>query len=736
MPLPESLRIRDLAAALLPGLLSGTLVIIFSVSFAALIFSGPLSGHIVQGISLAISTAVVVGLGITFFSRCQPVVAFVDEDTAPVFALLVSLVVASLPASATEPQVLATAVAAIVATAVLTGVGLALLGLFRFGVFVQYLPHSVLGGYFAAVGWLLVAGGLKVVADADLVAGLDVTALAGNDQLVRWLPAVVLAMWLLVMRGRMPTTILLPASLVAGVAAWYGVLFATGYSPADAMAAGFLLGPFAESNGSFLVPLGGVDLGQVNWSAIAGNAGSAASIFLVAVLSLILCLSGLGLLTHTDLDVNRELKVSGLTNIASGLGGGMVGLPSYSLSALAVDGGARNNAWVGIITVAVVTGVYLFAMPAVAFIPRFVLGGILLYLGLSLMFEWLVRGRQKFAPLEYLIIPVILVVAIYAGFVQGVLIGLIAAIILFAVKYSRTRVIRFTATGSQIASNVDRDADAQQLVSDNGEQIFIMGLQGYLFFGTAGQIYTRLLEHVARARARQLRYVVIDFAQVTGLDASAAIVFRKILQFAESHDICVVIAGLPTALRKRLQEGGFARDDLEHLLFMPDIDRSLEWCESRMLEGQEGTPPAIGCFEQMGAYLSDDEIGTLMGYLERREIDAGYVLAEQGARTDELYFMETCGASAYITDATGKSHRVRRTTRGTVFGELGFYLQIPRTAQVQADEPGTVYVLDRAALARMEEDDPAVAAGLHRYMAVLISERLMFTTRTLNAVMI
>ena len=37
---------------------------------------------------------------------------------------------------------------------------------------------------------------------------------------------------------------------------------------------------------------------------------------------------------------------------------------------------------------------------------------------------------------------------------------------------------------------------------------------------------------------------------------------------------------------------------------------------------------------------------------------------------------------------------------------------------------------------RMEDDDPAVAAGLHRYMAVLIAERLMFTTRTLNAVMI
>ena len=650
--------------------------------------------------------------------------------------MLVSLVVASLPASAAAPELVATAVAAIVATAILTGLGLVVLGLFRFGIFVQYLPHSVLGGYFSAVGWLLVIGGFKVVADADLVADFDIPALAAADQLVRWLPALALAVWLLAMRGRVSSTILLPASFVVSVVAWYGVLFIAGSSPGDAMQAGLLLGPFAESNGAFLAPLGGVDFSQVDWSAIARNGGSIASIFLVAILSLILCLSGLGLLTNTDLDVNRELKVNGLTNIASGLGGGMVGLPSYSLSALAIDGGARSNAWVGVITVLVTSLVYLFAMPIVAFLPRFVLGGILLYLGLSLMVEWLVRGRQKFAPMEYLIIPVILVVAIYAGFVTGVLVGLVAAIILFAVKYSRTRVIRFTATGAQIASNVDRDAEAQQLVSDNGNRIFIMGLQGYLFFGTAGQIYASLLEHIDQATSEMPEFVVIDFAQVTGLDASAAIVFRKIVQLAESRGFCVVIAGLPEDLRARLHEGGFARDDLAHLVFMPDIDRSMEWCENNILEAEGEATPDLGCFEQMREYLSPEEIETLMSYLERREIDTGYVLAEQGATTDELFFMETCGASAYITDAKGVSHRVRRTTRGTVFGELGFYLKIPRTAAVKADEPGTVYVLDRASLERMEREDPNVAAGLHRYMAVLISERLMFTTRTLNAVMI
>ena len=77
---------------------------------------------------------------------------------------------------------------------------------------------------------------------------------------------------------------------------------------------------------------------------------------------------------------------------------------------------------------------------------------------------------------------------------------------------------------------------------------------------------------------------------------------------------------------------------------------------------------------------------------------------------------------------------MRRSTHGTVFGELSFYLQSPRTASVVIDGAGLAYVLHRDELLRMETDNPEVAAGVNRYMAMLLSERLMFTTRTLRAV--
>jgi SulP family sulfate permease len=70
-----------------------------------------------------------------------------------------------------------------------------------------------------------------------------------------------------------------------------------------------------------------------------------------------------------------------------------------------------------------------------------------------------------------------------------------------------------------------------------------------------------------------------------------------------------------------------------------------------------------------------------------------------------------------------------------VLGELGFYLNAPRTASVIADGPGRAYRLTADALSRMENRHPALAAALHRFMADLMAERLLRTTHTLEAVL-
>jgi SulP family sulfate permease len=730
-------RVDGIVKALLPGLFSGVLVVIMSVSFAALIFSGELSVYIPQGIALAIATAVIVGIGLALFSDCRQAIYMVDEDTAPVYALLVSLVIAALPAGTSPAVIFASCIAAIVFSTVLAGVGLTLLGVLKFGGLIQFLPHSVLGGYFSALGWLLIAGGLRVATGTEFTSLDEISYSMRADSLLAWLPALFFVLWLMSMNRRIPRSRLLPGTILFAVPAWYALAMLAGYTPQSLMQSGMLLGPFSSEGSTLIQLLGGIETAGVRWPAILSNFGVIAAIFMISVLSMVLSISGLGLLTREELDMNRELKLVGLANIASGLGGGMTGLPSYSLSALAVDMGAPKNAWVGLITVSICVLVFYFGMELVAYTPRFVLGALLVYIGTSFLREWLIEAWRKFPPLEYLVIPIILLTSATVGFLQGILVGLFAAVVLFVVKYSQTRVVRYVATGAELKSNVDRNPVAKELVRASGGELLVLGLQGYLFFGTAGRVYRELSGRVGDRGKIRLKYAVIDFSYVTGLDSSAALNFQRMAQLAAKSGFNLLIAGLDQELLARLRQGGFEDEYGHNVRIQPDLDRAIEWCENDLLSQHPIEDEVVSCFDGLRPYLgSDEELAIFKGYLEKREVAESTALTRQGDESRELFFIETASASAFITDAHGERHRVRRTRRGTVYGEMGFYLDIPRTATVISDEGGIVYVLSLDSLAELESRHAEIAAALHRYMVVLVSERLQFTTQTLKTMFI
>jgi SulP family sulfate permease len=51
---------------------------------------------------------------------------------------------------------------AIALATVLTGIAFLLLGYFKLGNLVRFIPYPVMGGFLAATGWLLFKGGLQV----------------------------------------------------------------------------------------------------------------------------------------------------------------------------------------------------------------------------------------------------------------------------------------------------------------------------------------------------------------------------------------------------------------------------------------------------------------------------------------------------------------------------------------------------------------------------------------------
>lgn len=77
------------------------------------------------------------------------------------------------------------------------------------------------------------------------------------------------------------------------------------------------------------------------------------------------------------------------------------------------------------------------------------LGGLLLYLGASLIYEWLVDAARRISPLEYASLLAIAILIVQVGFIAGVLIGVIIGCATFAVSASRVNAIKFSFDGSE-----------------------------------------------------------------------------------------------------------------------------------------------------------------------------------------------------------------------------------------------------------------------------------------------
>jgi sulfate permease, SulP family len=70
-----------------------------------------------------------------------------------------------------------------------------------------------------------------------------------------------------------------------------------------------------------------------------------------------------------------------------------------------------------------------------------------------------------------------------------------------------------------------------------------------------------------------------------------------------------------------------------------------------------------------------------------------------------------------------------------VVGEVALYTGVPRTADVVAETNSVVLRLSGAAIARIEAEDPPLAAALHRWLASILSDRLTDTMREFDALM-
>jgi SulP family sulfate permease len=298
-------------------------------------------------------------------------------------------------------------------------------------------------------------------------------------------------------------------------------------------------------------------------------------------------------------------------------------------------------------------------------------------------------------------------------------------------------VVKHALSGAEYQSRVTRSSSHRRALLEQGEKLFVLQLQGFIFFGTANSLLEQVRQRVSQAGQSPLRFVVLDFRQVTGLDSTAMLSFAKMKQVAQEHAFTLLVTGPSSQIRRQLEMADFASPAEDGALVFPDLDHGLEWCENQILE-TAGLPidDAGQTIEEQLQELLPAPAGldSLLKYLERQRVDGGSYLMHQGDAPDYVYFVEGGQITAQLEQEGQAPVRLGTMRSGpVVVGELGFYLGKVRTAAVVADEPCTVYRLSSSGLERMEREAPEAAFAFHRIISYLLAERASHLIRTVSA---
>ncbi|CAO3421817.1 SLC26A/SulP transporter family protein [Azospirillum endophyticum] len=727
---------RTLVASAMIGLIAGIDNLGNGLAIAALLFTGPLAAGLGAGVGVVLLSAAILAFIVALRSTQPNSVALVQEAGVAILASTVAAMAADLD-GAPETAKVATAFAILGGSTLVTGLLFWLVGRLRLGRLVRFFPHPVVAGFLAGSGWLLVEGALAMVSGRHGL-GAGLSRVTEPAVAVTAAAAVGLAVLLMLVMRRSGSPFAMPLALLAAALVFHAALPLLGVGMEQARGWGWL--PDGAGSGGLNLPVPTDILMLADWSRVVAALPAMVSVAVLGMLGLLLNVSGIELAQGRDIDADAELRSTGAANLLAGALGGPSGYVGLGMTLLAGRLGAAGRG-AGLATAAVILGGLSVAGWLVSVTPVFLTAGLILFLGVELLQEWLVEARRRLPRTEWLIVLAVVLAIAGIGFMEGLALGLAVSLAMFVYSYSRLPVIRGRHSGSELRSRVDRSPAASLHLTGAGAAIEAMQLQGYLFFGTAEQIVAPVRRRLEQAGDRPLRFLVIDFSHIKGMDSAAAGVFRRIRNLMEGAGATLVLSALPAAVEEAIRSCGLDPDRDPVLRRAPDLDHALESCEETLLaeavRGGGAVAADAPLLRQLEGHLElltgpHPRLADAVAALDTLHLEPGELLIRAGEAASDVFIIGRGRVKVQIALPDGRPLRLRTMTAGAVVGEIALLLGQTRGADVVVETQATIHRLTAATLARLEREDPELALVLHRILATTLAQKVTLANRLIE----
>lgn len=551
----------------------------------------------------------------------------ISGPTAPMTAVSMVIVAGIIAASEGD---LDKALPSILIVFILAGLFQIVLGLFKVGEYIRYIPYPVVSGFMTGIGVIIIITQLlpmmgyyanedeqfvqsfvpqaeevilerilreeaaeeilvledfeETVRRAGQITESDIikeaTALARNEasgvigalrvflkaiQNINWIDFFLCVLTIFIIYGFKRITTAVPSTLVALLAVSLGAFF---FIP-DYRAIGTIPSGFPQLKLGIFANFSIVQVTPYILTAI--------SLALLGAIDSLLTSIVADNMTKTKHNPNQELVGQGLGNSVAALFGGIPGAGATIRTVVNINSGGKTKLS-GIVAGILLLIVLLSLGPTASQIPAAVLAGILITVGIGVMDYKGLKHVRQLPKQEVVVMLLVLVLTVFVGLIEAVIIGLILSSILFMkttadVVEHRT----YTAPLRDFSREISW-VDEGDFIDRVGDKVYIKHLDGPLFFGFASR-FGDMIKAIPN-----IEVVVIRMDKVPYVDQSGAYAMEDAVMDLYEQDIKVVFTdlhGQPRDMFERLRiRGGL----VEEQYFFTDFQTCATWLEKYLID--------------------------------------------------------------------------------------------------------------------------------------------------------
>ena len=402
----------------------------------------------------------------------------------------------------------------------------------RMGRMVRYVSASVMTGFTAAAGVLILVEqlppflGLEHAPDSALPGALG--SLAGLGPILGEINPRALAIGgaaLAIMLGARRVSKIVPAPLIAVVSAAVAVA-ALGYGPGDLP----LVAELPRGLPAFSFP-------EMSWPHIEALLPGALALAVLGMIESVAIAKALGQRAGQRVDADREFLAQGVANTAGGLLQCIPGSTSFTRTALLQAAGARSR-WAGIFGVGFNVALFLALAPLARYIPLAALAAVLFVVAGGLVNVGRIRQIVRTSRADAAVCASTFAAAMLLPLSYAIYVG-----IFLNIGFYLRQAARLHLAEVELGATVE-----ERPMRASGRDVVFLQLEGDLFFAVADELSDRLTV----LASSETRAVVIRLKRTHYIDATVLFVIDEFVAAMHARGGHVLLCGVRGELSQRM----------------------------------------------------------------------------------------------------------------------------------------------------------------------------------------